>query len=79
MHERDLEAAVLRALSTAAGGMGDRPIDPERPLADQFRLDEDLFLAALARETGVEVPAGHRPRLATLSGCLAYFGRQLSA
>lgn len=78
MHERDLEAAVLRALSIATGGVGDRPIDPERPLAEQFTLDEAQFLDALARETGMEVPPGHRPRVATLSGCLAYFGRRLS-
>lgn len=79
MHERDLETAVLRALATATGGVGDRPIDPDRPLAEQFDFDEDRFVDALARETGLEVPAGHRARLATLAGCLAYLGRRLSA
>ncbi|MEJ2514048.1 MAG: hypothetical protein P8080_00045 [Gammaproteobacteria bacterium] len=77
MHERDLEAAVLRALDTA-GDLGGRPVDPDRPLVDQLELDPDRFAAALARETGVEVPPGHRGRLATLSGCLDYFSRRLS-
>jgi hypothetical protein len=79
MHERDLETVVLRALATATGGVGDRPIDPDRPLAEQFDLDEDRFVQAIARETGVDVPAGHRARLATLAGCLGYLGKRLSA
>jgi len=78
MNERDLEAAVLRALEHAAGAVGDRPIEPDRPLADQFALDEQRFLTALARETGLDIPAADRAELRTLSGCLEYFSAGLS-
>lgn len=72
MNERDLEAAVLRALAHAAGGVGDRPIEPDEPLAAQFELDAGRFFHALARETGIDIPAEDWPRLATLSGCMEY-------
>jgi hypothetical protein len=72
MNERDLETAVLRALSQAAGHMGDRPIEPERPLAEQFELDLDRFFHALSRETGIDIPASDRSRLTSFSACLEY-------
>jgi hypothetical protein len=61
MNERDLEAAVLRALAHASGGVGDRPIEPDRPLAEQFDLDAERFFGALARETGIDIPVDDRP------------------
>lgn len=78
MNERDLEAAVLRALDAAADLRG-RPVEPDRALGEQFAIDEERFFGALARETGMEVPPGHRSRLATLGGCVEYFARRLSA
>lgn len=72
MNERDLETAVLRALAQATGDMGDRPIEPEVPLAEQFDLDADKFFRALGRETGLDIPAADRDRLVTLSACLEY-------
>jgi acyl carrier protein len=78
MHERDLEAAVLQALEHAAGGVGDRPIEPDRPLVEQFELDMERFYAALARGTGIDIPEEDRPRLQTLTGCLEYFSGGLS-
>ena len=72
MNERDLERAVLRALSQVAGGMADRPIEPDRPLAEQFDFDPGRFFHALARETGIDIPAADRPRLTTFSGCMDY-------
>lgn len=78
MNERELEAAVLRALERAAGEVGDRPIEPERPLAEQFALDEERFVRALARETGLDIPVEDRPALRTLSGCLDYLAGGLS-
>lgn len=79
MNERDLESAVLRALALAAPAVGDRPIDPDLPLAEQFELDEVRFFRALARETGIDIPPEDRGALATLSGCLEYLGGGLSA
>jgi len=73
MNERDLETAVLRALSYASPNMGDRPIEPDQPLGAQFDLDEGRFFHALARETGIDIPAEDHSRLATLSGCMEYF------
>jgi acyl carrier protein len=78
MNERDLEAAVLRALAHAAGGVGDRPIEPDRPFEEQFEVDMDRFFRALARETGIDIPAEDQPRLQTLSGCLDYLSRDLA-
>lgn len=78
MNERDLEAAVLRALEHATGGLGDRPIEPERPLAEQFDLDAERFYAILARETGMDIPAADKAQLVTLSGCLDYLAGGLS-
>ncbi|MGD9387635.1 MAG: hypothetical protein PVI87_05360 [Gammaproteobacteria bacterium] len=72
MNERDLETAVLRALSQAATDIVDRPIEPEAPLAEQFDLDEETFHRALARETGIDIPLADRPQLATLASCLDY-------
>lgn len=72
MNERDLEAAVLRALEHAAGEVGDRPIEPERPLAEQFTLDEERFFQALARETGLDIPPEDCSELRTLSDCMEY-------
>ena len=77
MKQRDLETAVLRALDVAAGLAG-RPVDPERPLAEQFAFDEERFHVALARETGLEIPPGHRARLATFGGCLDYLEKRLA-
>ena len=76
MNERDLETAVLRALDAAAD-LGGRPVDPDRPLAEQVALDEERFFRALARETGMEVPPGHRGRLESLGRCVEYFARRL--
>lgn len=78
MNERDLEAAVLRALAHATGGVGDRPIEPDKPLAAQFDLDAELFFSALARETGIDFPAEDRQDLQTLSGCLEYLAGEFS-
>lgn len=72
MNERDLETAVLRALSHAGGEIADRPIEPDLPLAEQFTFDADRFFHALARETGIDIPAADHSRLATFSGCLDY-------
>lgn len=72
MNERDLEAAVLRALEHAAGGVGDQPIEPDRPLAEQFGMDPELFYRALARETGMDIPIEDRQALETLESCLDY-------
>jgi hypothetical protein len=79
MNERDLESAVLRALEQAAsGGVGDRPIEPERPLAEQFELDAERFFNALARETGLDIPAADRVQLLSLADCLDYFADGLA-
>lgn len=78
MNERDLETAVLRALEHASGGVGDRPIEPDRPFAEQFDLDVERFFGALARETGLDIPVDDRAGLATLSGCLDYLAGGLS-
>ena len=78
MNERDLEAAVLRALEHASEGTGDRPIEPDRPLAEQFELDIEGFRQALGRETGIDIPAKDAPRLETLSACLEYLAGGLS-
>ncbi len=78
MNERDLEAAVLRALTHAAGDVGDRPIQPEESLASQFDLDAEQFFSALARETGIDIPVEDRRELETLSGCLEYLSAGFS-
>lgn len=78
MNERDLEAAVLRALAHAAGGVGDRPIQPDEPLGAQFDLDAEQFFQALARETGIDIPPEDRSSLDTLSGCLEYLAGEFS-
>jgi hypothetical protein len=78
MNMRDLEAAVLRALEQATGGIGDRPIEPDVPLAEQFDLDPQRFRAALSRETGLDIPAEDDAGLKTLSGCLDFLSGGLS-
>lgn len=78
MNERDLETAVLRALEQASGGVGNRPIEPDRAFAEQFDLDTERFFSALSRETGIDIPVEHRGRLASLSGCLDYLASGLS-
>lgn len=79
MNERDLESAVLRALEqAAAGGVGDRPIEPDTPLSEQFDLDTGRFFHALAREIGIDIPAADRVRLLSLADCLDYFADGLS-
>lgn len=79
MNARDLETAVLRALEQASPDVGDRPIEPDRPLAEQFELDPERFFKALARETGIDIPVEDRHRLASLSDCLDYLDGGLSA
>lgn len=78
MNERDLESAVLRALAQASGGVGDRPIEPDRAFAEQFDLDTERFFSALARETGIDIPVEDRACLESLSGCLDYLAGGLS-
>lgn len=78
MNERDLETAVLRALAHASGGMGDRPIEPDRPFSEQLDLDAERFFGALARETGIDIPVEDRTHLASLAGCLDYLAGGLS-
>jgi len=72
MNERDLETAVLRALSQAVGQIGDRPIDPDLPLAEQFDLDLDRFFSALCRETGLDISRADQARLTSFSACMEY-------
>lgn len=79
MNARDLETAVLRALEQASPDVGDQPIEPDRPLAEQFELDPERFFNALARETGIDIPVEDRHRLESLSGCLDYLDGGLSA
>ena len=78
MNELDLETAGLRALQQASGDVGDRPIEPDRPFAEQFDLDAERFFGALARETGFDIPVDDRACLETLSGCLDYLAGGLS-
>jgi hypothetical protein len=69
---------VLRALAHASGGVGDRPIEPDRAFAEQFDLDTERFFSALARETGIDIPVEDRARLVSLSGCLDYLAGGMS-
>lgn len=78
MNERDLETAVLRALTHASADLGDRPIEPDQPLAEQFDLDTERFYNALARETGLDIPPEDHSRLDTLSGCMDYLASGLA-
>jgi hypothetical protein len=78
MNERDLEAAVLRALEHAAGAVGDQPIEPDRPLTEQFAMDPERFFQAITRETGLDIPIEDRFELETFAGCLEYLGAELT-
>jgi acyl carrier protein len=74
-NEKEIQKAVLRALSNIAPEVEVESIDPRKDLRDQIDIDSVDFLnfvIGLHKELGVEIPDADVPRLATLDGCIAY-------
>jgi acyl carrier protein len=69
---------VLDALREVAPEAHAAQLDPEASFRDQLGLDSIDFLnfvLRLGERAGVRVPESDHPKLATLSGCIAYFAR----
>lgn len=75
MNEEDIRRAVLEALSEVAPEADAGAIDPDESLQEQLDIDSLDFLnfvMALSERTGVEIPERDYPKVATVSGCVAY-------
>jgi acyl carrier protein len=78
MNRDEIRALVLRSLTTVAPELNLAAIDPHAGIRDQYDLDSVDFLnfiVALHAETGVDIPEGDYPQLATLDDCVEYLAR----
>ncbi|TKB71975.1 MAG: acyl carrier protein [Nitrospira sp.] len=76
----DITHTVLRLLGDIAPEADLATLNPDVSLRDQLDLDSmDFlnFLIALHQSLGVDIPEGDYPKLATLSGCLAFLAARL--
>jgi hypothetical protein len=81
MTERDIEELVLKCLSRTHPEIGDRPLDPERPFADQFDFPpagQQALAEAVGKELGLDISKAAKARLNSLEGWVRYLERTLS-
>lgn len=80
MNERErtneqLRDVMIRALSEVAPEVDPASIDPDANLAEQLDIDSIDFLNVIVsvhEQTGIEIPERDYPKLATLTGAVAY-------
>ncbi len=75
MNTQDARALIARLLHRIAPEIDLDEVNPDAPMQDAMDLDSMDFLnlvTALHEETGIDVPERDYPRLATLSGFIAY-------
>lgn len=75
MNEKEIRAAVLKALTSVAPNVDTDAIDPAVNFRDQFDFDSmDYlnFVITLNEALGVNIPEIDYPKLSSLDGSVAY-------
>jgi acyl carrier protein len=78
----EIEAAVLNALAEVAPEIDPASLRRDVPLRDQVDLDSFDYLnffVALHKATAVDVPEADYPKLATITGAVAYIAQRTAA
>ncbi|OGQ78569.1 MAG: hypothetical protein A3F90_01060 [Deltaproteobacteria bacterium RIFCSPLOWO2_12_FULL_60_19] len=81
MTEAEIKAVVLRVLGAIAPEADLAALDPRISLRDQLDVDSVDFLnfiIGLHKELGVDIPDADVPKLATISGCVAYLASRVN-
>ena len=79
MSEREIRAAVCRALAGVAPESAGEELLPAVNFRDQMDFDSMDFVAfvlALEKDLGLKVPELDYPKLSSLDGCVAYLTTQ---
>jgi len=79
--EAEIKAVVLRVLGAIAPEADLAALDPRISLRDQLDVDSVDFLnfiIGLHKELGVDIPDADVPKLATISGCVAYLASRVN-
>lgn len=82
MSEIDIRKVVAQELNNIAPEVDLATVDPAADLREAIDIDSMDFLnlvTALHQRTGVEIPETDYPKLATLSGMVAYLGAKLES
>jgi acyl carrier protein len=77
-----LRSTIVETLLDVAPDVGTATLDPAAPFREQFdfdSMDHLNFVIGLHRKLGIDVPETDYPKLATLDGCVRYFGDALGA
>ena len=75
MNNAEIKPIVLNALCDVAPDVDPATLDPELAFSDQFdfdSMDRLNFAVGLHKALGIDIPEKDYPRLASLSGCIAY-------
>lgn len=79
---RDIDAAIIGALSAVAPEVQPDGLDPDRPFRDQIELDSVDFLGfvlGLEKRLSLKVPELDYPQLSTLDGCRVYLRTRMDS
>jgi acyl carrier protein len=82
MNDHEIAELVRRTLARVAPEVEGEEIEPNVNFRDQFDIDSMDFLnfvIALHEQIGLDIPEADYPRLASLSGCVAYLSARLGA
>jgi acyl carrier protein len=82
MSESETRKVVQEELSNIAPEIDPAAVDPAADLREAIDIDSMDFLnlvTALHRRTGIEIPEIDYPKLATLSGIVAYLEARLTS
>jgi acyl carrier protein len=81
MTDKEITELVKRTLYSVAPDIEGEDIAPDETFADQFEIDSMDFLnfiIGLHKATSVEIPETDYPKLATLTGTIAYLRSHMS-
>lgn len=80
MEQEEIKAALLTTLTAVAPEAAMETLDPDLRFRDQFEFGSVDFLTFVTRlqdHFGIRIPETDCPRLASLSGCLAYLSSRI--
>ena len=81
MTRDEITELVRRTLADVAPDIEGEPIDPDALFRDQFEFDSMDFLnfvTGLHEATGLDIPEGEAPQLASLNGAVQYLSSRLT-
>lgn len=82
MTRDEIRTAILSALADIAPETDPSTLAPRASLREELDIDSMdclRLVAAIHKETGVDVPESDYPQIRTLDGCIEYLARRLGA